>query len=87
MSWRQRREALRTILSGPRCVRPGSVYDAISVRIAEDLEPPYADAAGVQRGVEAVKAQHGEDGERYLRTLVRYAASAWPGIESAVGEG
>lgn len=40
MSWRQRREALRAILKGPRCVRPGSVYDAISVRIAEDLGFP-----------------------------------------------
>jgi carboxyvinyl-carboxyphosphonate phosphorylmutase len=32
-----RREALRSILSGPACVRPGSVYDAISIRIAEDI--------------------------------------------------
>jgi carboxyvinyl-carboxyphosphonate phosphorylmutase len=37
MPFRKRREALRAILSGSRCVRPGSVYDAISVRIAEDL--------------------------------------------------
>ncbi len=37
MSWRQRRVALRAILSGAGCVRPGSVYDAISARIAEDL--------------------------------------------------
>ena len=37
MSWRPRREALRVILAGARCVRPGSVYDAISLRIAEDL--------------------------------------------------
>jgi oxaloacetate decarboxylase len=28
---------MRSILSGPRCVRPGSVYDAVSIRIAEDL--------------------------------------------------
>jgi oxaloacetate decarboxylase len=35
--YRQRREKLRSILSGPRCVHPGSVYDAISIRIAEDL--------------------------------------------------
>jgi len=35
--YRKRREALRSILSGPRCIRPGSVYDAISIRIAEDL--------------------------------------------------
>jgi len=35
--YRARREKLRSILSGPRCIRPGSVYDAISIRIAEDL--------------------------------------------------
>src|SRR3954454_14084987 len=37
MVFRKRREALRSILSGSVCVRPGSVYDAISIRIAEDL--------------------------------------------------
>src|SRR5436305_8383163 len=37
MAFHQRRERLRSILSGTQCVRPGSVYDAISVRIAEDL--------------------------------------------------
>ncbi|MGA9090301.1 MAG: isocitrate lyase/PEP mutase family protein [Bradyrhizobium sp.] len=37
MTFRKRRDALRSILSGPTCVRPGSVYDAISMRIAEDL--------------------------------------------------
>jgi len=37
MAFRQRREKLRTILSGNRCIRPGSVYDAISIRIAADL--------------------------------------------------
>ena len=37
MAFRARREKLRNILSGPRCIRPGSVYDAISIRIAEDL--------------------------------------------------
>src|SRR6202049_3111570 len=37
MTFRKRRDALRSILSGSACVRPGSVYDAISVRIAEDL--------------------------------------------------
>lgn len=37
MAWRQRRDALRTLLAGARCARPASVYDAISVRIAEDL--------------------------------------------------
>jgi oxaloacetate decarboxylase len=37
MAFRQRREKLRAVLSGPACTRPGSVYDAISIRVAEDL--------------------------------------------------
>jgi oxaloacetate decarboxylase len=37
MDWGERRERFRAILSGNRCVHPGSVYDAISARIAEDL--------------------------------------------------
>jgi len=37
MAFRKRREALRSILSGPACIRPGSVYDAISIRVARDL--------------------------------------------------
>ena len=37
MPFRKRRENLRAILSGSACIRPGSVYDAISIRIAEDL--------------------------------------------------
>ncbi|MGJ4950016.1 isocitrate lyase/PEP mutase family protein [Bradyrhizobium sp. HKCCYLS20291] len=37
MTFRTRREALRTILAGDHCIHPGSVYDAISIRIAEDL--------------------------------------------------
>ena len=37
MAFRKRREALRSILTGSACIRPGSVYDAISIRIAEDL--------------------------------------------------
>lgn len=37
MAFRKRREALRSILNGSGCIRPGSVYDATSIRIAEDL--------------------------------------------------
>ncbi|MCK1437681.1 MULTISPECIES: isocitrate lyase/PEP mutase family protein [unclassified Bradyrhizobium] len=40
MAFRSRREKLRSILSGGTCVHPGSVYDAISIRIAEDLGFP-----------------------------------------------
>lgn len=37
MRWSRRRERFRQVLSGDRCVFPGSVYDPISARIAEDL--------------------------------------------------
>src|SRR4051812_519651 len=41
--------------------------------MADDLEPPFAEADAVNRGIAAVRAKHGEDGERYLRTLARYS--------------
>ena len=53
-------------------------------KMPEDLEPPYADADAVKRGVAAVRAAHGEDGERYLRTLARYSKEGWPGIEDSI---
>jgi len=37
MDWSERRTRFRALLAGERCVHPGSVYDAISARIAEDL--------------------------------------------------
>src|SRR5882757_1922209 len=37
MAFRKRRQALRSILTSSSCVRPGSVYDATSIRIAEDI--------------------------------------------------
>ena len=37
MAFRKRREVLRSILKGSSCIRPGSVFDATSIRIAEDL--------------------------------------------------
>ena len=35
--WQARREKFRSILSGNKCVYPGSVFDPISARIAEEL--------------------------------------------------
>jgi oxaloacetate decarboxylase len=35
--WRARREKFRSVLSGNKCVYPGSVFDPISARIAEEL--------------------------------------------------
>ena len=37
MDWTERRTRFRALLAGSRCVHPGSVYDAISARIAEEL--------------------------------------------------
>src|SRR3984885_13462280 len=37
MDWTDRRERLRAVIAGPRCIYPGSVFDPISARIAEDL--------------------------------------------------
>src|SRR5258705_13169980 len=37
MTFGKRRGALRAILNGASCIRHGSVYDATSIRIAEDL--------------------------------------------------
>jgi carboxyvinyl-carboxyphosphonate phosphorylmutase len=37
MRWSKQRAALRAILNGAACIRPGSVYDATSARIAEDI--------------------------------------------------
>ncbi len=37
MRWSKRRKGFREILAGDACVHPGSVFDPISARIAEDL--------------------------------------------------
>jgi carboxyvinyl-carboxyphosphonate phosphorylmutase len=37
MAFQKRRTALRSVLTGSTCIRPGSVYDATSIRIAQDL--------------------------------------------------
>ena len=37
MHWIPRRERFRALLAGDRCVNPGSVFDPLSARIAEDV--------------------------------------------------
>ncbi len=37
MNWTERRERFRAQIATDKCVHPGSVYDAMSARIAEDL--------------------------------------------------
>ena len=37
MTFAKQRETIQAILRGNKCIRPGSVYDPVSARIAEDL--------------------------------------------------
>ena len=37
MNWTPRREKFRALLEGDRCVHPGSVYDPLTARMADDL--------------------------------------------------
>jgi len=37
MHWTDRRERYRAVIGGNECIHPGSVFDAISARIAEEL--------------------------------------------------
>ena len=37
MHWTPRRENFRVLLEGDKCIHPGSVYDAMSARMAEDI--------------------------------------------------
>jgi oxaloacetate decarboxylase len=37
MHWTDRRQRFRAVLAGDRCVHPGSVFDPMSARIAEEL--------------------------------------------------
>ncbi len=46
MNWTPRRERFRAILAGDRCELPISVYDAMSARMAQELEFPVAMLAG-----------------------------------------
>jgi oxaloacetate decarboxylase len=46
MDWTQRRERLRAVIAGGRCIYPASVFDPISARIAADLGYEAAMFAG-----------------------------------------
>jgi hypothetical protein len=52
--------------------------------IDESLEPPFADAAAVKKGAEAILAKFGDDAKHYLRTIAQYNGAAWPGVEGIV---
>lgn len=72
MNWTERRERFRTILSGDRCVHPGSVFDPISARIAEDLGFEVGMFAGSTASLTVLGAP-----DIILLTLSEFAAQAY----------
>ena len=53
-------------------------------RMDEDVESPYCSAEAVAKAASATISAHGQEGERYLRTIHRYAAESWPGIDAII---
>jgi carboxyvinyl-carboxyphosphonate phosphorylmutase len=72
MHWTDRRERYRAVLSGARCVHPGSVYDAISARIAEDLGFEVGMFAGSIGALSVLGAP-----DIIVLTLTEFAAQAY----------
>ena len=72
MNWTDRRRRFRAILAGDRCVHPGSVYDPISARIAEDLGFELGMFAGSTASLTVLGAP-----DLIVLTLSEFAAQAY----------
>jgi len=72
MNWTERRERFRALLAGDKCVHPGSVYDAISARIAEDLGFEVGMFAGSTGSLSVLGAP-----DIIVLTLTEFAAQAY----------
>ncbi len=72
MNWTDRRRRFRAILSGTRCIHPGSVFDPLSARIAEDL----GFEAGMFAGSVAALAVLGAP-DLMLLSLTEFAGQAY----------
>src|SRR5712664_2988027 len=72
MDWTDRRERLRAILAGGRCIHPGSVHDPISARIAEDLGFEAGTFAGSVASLTVLGAP-----DIVVLTLTEFAAQAY----------
>jgi carboxyvinyl-carboxyphosphonate phosphorylmutase len=72
MHWTERRERFRALLKGNQCVHPGSVYDAISARIAEDLGFEVGMFAGSTGSLSVLGAP-----DLIVMTLTEFAAQAY----------
>ena len=71
MNWTDRRKRMRAILAGKTCVFPASVYDPLSVRIAEDIGFEMAMYAGSTASLTVLGAP-----DLILLTLTEFAAQA-----------
>src|SRR5262249_20313676 len=72
MHWTDRRKRFRAVLSGERCVHPGSVFDPISARIAEDLGFEVGMFAGSVASLVELGAP-----DLIVLTLTEFAAQAY----------
>lgn len=72
MYWTERRERYRALIAGDKCVHPGSVYDAISSRIAEDLGFEVGMFAGSTGSLSVLGAP-----DHIVLTLTEFAAQAY----------
>src|SRR5215470_19519215 len=72
MNWTPRRERFRALLAGSRCVHPGSVFDPISARIAEDLGFEIGMFAGSVASMAVLGAP-----DLIVLTLSEFAAQAY----------
>src|SRR5260370_24941795 len=72
MDWTDRRKRFRAILAGSRCVHPGSVFDPLSARIAEDLGFEIGMFAGSTASLTVLGAP-----DLIVLTLSEFAAQAY----------
>ncbi|MDP1837614.1 MAG: isocitrate lyase/PEP mutase family protein [Reyranella sp.] len=72
MHWTDRRQRFRALLAGDRCFHPGSVYDPISARIAEDLGFEIGMFAGSTASLTVLGAP-----DLIVLTLSEFAAQAY----------
>ena len=72
MDWTERRERFRALIEGDNCVHPGSVFDAMSARIAEDLGFEVGMFAGSTASLAVLGAP-----DHIVLTLSEFAAQAY----------
>src|ERR1700744_3699356 len=72
MHWTDRRERYRATITGKECIHPGSVYDAISARIAEEIGFEIGMFAGSIASFSVLGAP-----DLIVLTLTEFAAQAY----------